>query len=149
MCTNGIRRNCHSSCTRSTVQQYNALVLLCWYPSYFRARTLPYPPCNAISTTGSPVTRFLPVPGTRFFAGYLFFCRVPGYQGTRHFFLKFFLPTSLPRRMNFEWKMVRTAAVNSSIPKRRTVLLVVSMPKPPKLAFSCISAMRGRVILDV
>ena len=60
------------------------------YPSYFGARTLPYLPGNAISTTG-----------------YQFFCQVPGYAAL----LIFFLPASLPRRMKFEWKTVRTSVV--------------------------------------
>ena len=62
------------------------------YPSYVGARTLPYPMGNAISATGYP-----------------FFCRVPGYHPA--FFLKFFLPTALPRRMKFELKIVRTTIV--------------------------------------
>ena len=59
------------------------------YPSYFGARGLPYPLGNAISTTGYPGTRFL-----------------AGHSGTRHLCKNFFLPTSLPRRMKLEWKVI-------------------------------------------
>ena len=64
------------------------------YQPNFGARTLPYPPVNAILTTGYP--------GTRFFAGYPG-TRVPGYPAI---FLKFLLYTSVPQRMIFKWRIV-------------------------------------------
>ena len=97
-------------------------------PPIFGARTLHYPPCKAILTTGHP--------GTRFFAGY------PA-KG-----LKYILHISVPQIMNFKWRIVCSTV---SMLKRgvRTVSIIDSIHRPPKLAVSGITSLRWRDIMGL